>query len=123
MARLLKSIALGACVLVVLAVGLLVARRMLEPDYQVYDRERWVAEKSAKASENRRSLMVKDIKRRLHVGMTKLEVVDLLGQPDGTRGNVFSYELGMPGFGVDYEYFLIEFDAAERVTRWRVEQG
>lgn len=121
--RLLKIGAIVAGGLLVVAIAALLVMRMLTPDYGVYDRDRWVAEKSAKPGENRRSMMVSDIGRHLRAGMTKRDVVDLLGQPDGNGEFRFSYDLGTPGYGVDYEYFIVEFDPDERVTRWRVERG
>ncbi|MGV6876692.1 hypothetical protein ACUSIJ_29000 [Pseudochelatococcus sp. B33] len=123
MRKYLKILVITVCLLVVAAFAVLLMRRMLTPDYTVYNRERWINEKSAHPSDNRRSLMIRDIERRLRVGMTQLEVVDLLGLPDGPRGEKFGYGLGTPGFAGDYDVFIVEFDADRKVTRWYVLPG
>lgn len=42
---------------------------MLTPDYELYNPEHWVGERTAEPSENRRALMVDDIGGHLRRGM------------------------------------------------------
>lgn len=111
---------LGIAVLAGVALG---ARRLLPPDLTVFDKGRWVAEVQAKPSENKRSLMTKDLEKRLRQGLSEEEIVALMGQPDSRRDNRFIYNLGMPGFGVDYDHYVIEFDANRKVTRYFTDRG
>lgn len=118
-----KTVFLVILGIVVLAGVALGARRLLAPDPTVFDKDRWAAEASAKPSENKRSLMTKDLEKRLRRGMSEDEIVALMGQPDSRRDNRFIYNLGMPGFGVDYDHYIIEFDANRKMTRYFTDRG
>ncbi|MFD0724362.1 hypothetical protein [Lysobacter brunescens] len=47
----------------------------------------------------------------LHAGMSRDEVVKLLGEPDhsDTQAGVDQYELGIAGYGVDEEYYELRY--------------
>lgn len=57
-------------------------------------------------------------------GMTRSQVIQLLGHPDGSsRATKFIYILGAySGFGIDYDVLELEFDAAGRARKWRIYQ-
>jgi hypothetical protein len=58
--------------------------------------------------------------RYVRLGMTREEVIDLLGPADGNRGGVLVYELGYSVFGVDTEAYEFAFDADGRLTQGRI---
>jgi len=88
-----------------------------------FDSEKWKAQRHSSARDNPRAGMLRELEKRLHPGMTQGEVLALLGEPDSKRGTRFTYDLGAPGFGVDYQYFNIEFDAGGKLVRHWIEQG
>lgn len=118
-----KTIILVVLGVVVLAGVALGARKLLAPDLSVFDKARWAAETKAKPSQNRRSLMTDDLGKRLRTGMSEAEIVELMGPPDSRRDRRLIYNLGMPGFGVDYDHYVVEFDAAGKVTRYYTDRG
>lgn len=118
-----KTIILVILGIAVLAGAALGARKLLAPDPAVFDKGRWVAEARAKPGDNKRSLMTDDLEKRLRPGMSEAEIVELMGQPDGRREQRFIYNLGTPGFGVDYDHYVVEFDAARKVTRYYTDRG
>jgi outer membrane protein assembly factor BamE (lipoprotein component of BamABCDE complex) len=118
-----KTVLLVVLGIMVLAGVALSARRLLAPDLTVFDKDRWAAEAQAKPSENKRSLMTKDLEKRLRQGMSEDEIIALMGQPDSRRDTRFIYNLGTPGFGVDYDHYVIEFDANHKVTRYFTDRG
>src|SRR5215813_3587199 len=78
-----------------------------------FDSDKWKAQRHSGARDNPRAGMLGALEKLLHVGMTQNEVLAPLGEPDSKQGTLFTYNLGVPGFGVDYEHFHIEFDGAE----------
>lgn len=84
----------------------------------------WKAHRFSAERDNPRGPMVPDLRPRLHPGMTRAEVEALLGPPDAQRGPGRSdYAIGVPGYGVDYDHFVVEYDAAGRLTRTFVATG
>jgi hypothetical protein len=47
----------------------------------------------------------------------------LLGEPETKDGARYVYAIGTSAFGVDYEYFVVEFDAAGNLTRHSITRG
>ena len=88
---------------------------------RAYDRELWIAQSGVDPLRNRRAPMLPEVEKRLRLGMATEEVLDLLGPPDARSDARFTYELGVRI--IDYDSFLIEFDADGRVTGWRVDYG
>ncbi len=89
-------------------------------DPRLYDRARWVAERGAEPPVGRYP-MLPEVEKLLRPGMTREEVIDLLGMPDGRSDERFIYDLGVRI--IDYDSFFIEFDANGRVTGWRISYG
>lgn len=118
-----KTVVLVILGIVILAGVALGARKFLAPDPTVFDKGRWIAEANAKPGDNKRSLMTKDLEKRLRQGMSEDEIIALMGQPDSRRDNRLIYNLGTPGFGVDYDHYVVELDNARKVTRYFTDRG
>jgi hypothetical protein len=88
-----------------------------------FDSDRWKALRNSDARENPRARMLGDLKDRLRQGMTRDEVVALLGEPETKEGVRFVYAIGTSAFGVDYEYFVVEFDVDGKLTRHSITRG
>jgi hypothetical protein len=88
-----------------------------------FDSDRWKALRHSTARENPRAGMIGDLQKQLRLGMTPDEVVGLLGQPDTTEGNRYVYRIGTSAFGVDYEYFVVEFGADGKLVRHSIMRG
>ena len=77
-----------------------------------WDRKRWLSPDSVKGSDNIRYRLFKDLERkRKFLGMTREQVVELLGPPDRKNDNGMSYGLGLqPGFirldGISLHFML-----------------
>lgn len=88
-----------------------------------FNSDKWKAQRHSGARDNPRAGMLGELKKLLRAGMTQDEVLVLLGEPDSKQGTRFTYDLGAPGFAVDYEYFHIDFDADGKLVRHWIEQG
>ncbi|XXF76260.1 hypothetical protein P2318_24820 [Myxococcaceae bacterium GXIMD 01537] len=89
-----------------------------------FDAEQWKAQRGGVESNNPRLGMVAELKRKhLREGMTREEVQRLLGEPDQRRGTSEVYELGQSPVGVSYEYFVIDYDGAGKVTQVRISRS
>jgi hypothetical protein len=76
-----------------------------------FDSDAWKSQRGAAATDNRRGSMLPAMEKVLHTGMTRDQVVALLGEPDisNTRTGTDEYELGLAGYGVDEEYYEIRY--------------
>ena len=88
-----------------------------------FDSAKWKAERGNTSHKNPRIGMVSGVEGLLRVGMTREEVVALLGEPDDEKPGKFTYDLGASPVAVDFEYFVLEFDGAGKLTKFRTEQG
>jgi hypothetical protein len=109
----------GAAALLVLGAG----GYMAVTDAGGFDSDQWKAQRFSTARDNPRSHMVGQLKDVLRPGMTKPEVVELLGEPETKDAKRYTYALGTSAFGVDYEYLVVEFDDNERVVRHMITRG
>src|SRR5262245_55284330 len=117
-----RKVWIGACcagVLLVLGAGGYMATTVAGG----FDSNRWKELRNSAARENPRAGMIGDLKERLRPGMTREEVVALLGEPETKEGARFVYAIGTSAFGVDYEYFVVEFDADGKLTRHMITRG
>ena len=91
---------------------------------RAFDAAAWKAEagKSGLDASPRRPMVRSLTKNHLRVGMTRGNVVEILGEPRGVYGpQVMDYWLGGPGgFALDHDIIEIFLDDHGRVTHWRV---
>lgn len=88
-----------------------------------FDQEAWRAQHNSSDPDNPRGKMVADLQRRcLRKGMTRQEVLDLLGEPDFAKEpTLFMYNLGAwSGFRIDYDTLDVHFDTDGRLTHTAV---
>jgi outer membrane protein assembly factor BamE (lipoprotein component of BamABCDE complex) len=89
-----------------------------------FDSEQWKAHRGSTARNNPRMGMVVELQRKhLRPGMSRDEVQRLLGEPDDRQGDNEVYELGASPIGVSYEYFIVDYDSAGKVTQLRISRG
>ena len=90
-----------------------------------FDSERW---KTADLnSENNWSLrwdMMNSLRNNYDLmGMTKDEIIELLGKPESQSQTEFSYYLGMAKKGIDTGTLTIKFNEIGKVTHYNVRNG
>lgn len=56
-------------------------------------------------------------------GMTKDEIIELLGEPESQYQNEFSYYLGMEKRGIDIGTLTIKFNEEGKVTNYKVRRS
>src|SRR5262249_14926043 len=88
-----------------------------------FDAARWQALHGSDARDNPRAGMVGELQRLWRPGMTRAEVEALLGEREQRSRESYIYDLGTSRYGVDYEYFVVEFDAAGRLVRAQLMRG
>lgn len=88
-----------------------------------FDAAHWQAQRGSEARDNPRAGMVGDLERLLRPGMTRAEVEALLGMPESQHEGRWIYDLGASPYGIDYEYYVIEFDDAGRLARHQFMRG
>jgi hypothetical protein len=92
---------------------------------RTFEEEIWHAYHNSLDSDNPRGNMADDLrKNHLRRGMTKEQVIELLGEPDFEKSSkVLKYNLGMwSGIGFDYDSLDIYFDSAGSLTETRIVQ-
>jgi hypothetical protein len=77
---------------------------------QGFDSDHWKAQYDVDDRDNPRAGMVTALERLLTPGMSRDAVLDLLGRPESQDVNQFRYSIGVSPYGIDYEYFVVEFD-------------
>ncbi|MCP4133748.1 MAG: hypothetical protein GY754_22460 [bacterium] len=83
-----------------------------------FDSEKWKALHKSPERNNPRITMVPDLQRSIiKKGMQKNKVRELLGPPEMIDKNSETYDLGVSSYGIDFEYFIIKYDSAEKVSR------
>ena len=88
-----------------------------------FDSTAWKSYHGDSKETNRRSAMLPDLKKLLRPGMSRQEIVELLGEPEddqssaATRPARWTYWLGQSPYGLDEDYFVIEFDAGGRLAK------
>lgn len=115
-----RKLVLGLAGATVLAASVTGAKMMAA---EGFDGTKWKSLQGSRARDNPRAGMVSQVEERLKAGMTRAEVVQLLGTPEIDDDRRFTYSLGTSAFGVDYEYFIVEFDEEGRVLRHAVRRG
>src|SRR5688572_7954485 len=81
---------------------------------QAFDRNVWHQFHENDEPDNPRYSMVKSLQRSyLHPGLTREQVIELLGEPDVAKSpDMYEYNLGMwSGFRIDYDGLQVHFDS------------
>ncbi|GAB2512375.1 hypothetical protein [Lysobacter humi (ex Lee et al. 2017)] len=75
-----------------------------------FDSEAWKAQRGVPDARNRRNDMAVAARARLHVGMTRAQVIELLGDPDSRKtGGIEVYALGASPLGIDPQYLELTY--------------
>lgn len=86
-----------------------------------FDSASWKSQRGADAQQNRRGTMVAALEKSIDVGMPREQVIALLGEPDSTDAATSTdmYELGVAQYGVDEEFYQIQYQDGKVAThRW-----
>jgi hypothetical protein len=134
------TVVIGVAVAAVLLGALLLSSRPVGWGDQAFDQRQWKAAKSWEA-DNPRGKMVRSLMRAHDLrGMTRDQVIALLGPPDGVDKRIednlsvsgadaaaageFEYLLGAySGYRVDFDFLAIRFDKRGRVRAWGLWQS
>ena len=107
----------GFIILIVLIVGIYLANRFTEP--VKFDSEKWKTE-----SESEMTLrwdMMNSLRKNHNLkGMSKTEIIELLGEPTQNYNSSFNYDLGPSKRGISYGYLELTFNEKEVVTEFVV---
>lgn len=93
-------------------------------DTSTFNSSIWKEQRGAALHENKRLAMLDDLESRIHPGMSRGEVLDMLGPPDTSdpRTHIDTYELGVSPAGIDGEVYRIEYVndnvVGHRWSRW-----
>lgn len=90
-----------------------------------FDQTVWVSYHDSTDPDNPRGNMVSNLQKKyLQLGMSKQEVLRLLGEPDYEESStVYKYNLGVwSGFRIDYDSLDVHFDSSGRLTHTQVVQ-
>ncbi len=86
-----------------------------------FDSSAWKSQRGVGAQQNRRGTMVASVEKAVHAGMSRSDVIDLLGEPDSSVAATATdvYELGVAQFGIDEEFYEIVYrDGKVATHRW-----
>ncbi len=87
-----------------------------------FNAEVWQRSSGTDYKDNTRCQMVHDLMDNyLHVGLSRAEVFDILG--NSTEESVVNVPVGVCDFGVDYYYLTLTFDEAGKLKDFRLVQG
>lgn len=86
-----------------------------------FDSSAWKSQRGATGKDNTRGRMVATLEKSLHAGMSRDDVIRLLGEPDSTDADTATdvYELGVAAYGIDEEFYEIQYQDGKLVShRW-----
>jgi hypothetical protein len=86
-----------------------------------FDSDAWKSQRGVDAKENQRGPMVSSVEKAVKTGMSRDEVVRLLGEPDisDAASATDVYELGVARYGIDEEFYEIKYqDGKVTSHRW-----
>ncbi|PZP83932.1 MAG: hypothetical protein DI582_10035 [Azospirillum brasilense] len=113
-----------SAIIAVLCLGLAAAAYVITDKSCRFNKEIWAASRQMNDHDEvvnkaaPRRCMASDLERKhLRKGMKKEEVVELLGKPDATKENEYSYDLGM--VWIDYCFLDIYFSEAGKLENTR----
>lgn len=89
-----------------------------------FDAELWRAQRGSSALDNPRVGLVVVLERdHMRPGMSRAEVIGLLGEPDRRQPHSDHYRLGASPVGVDYETYVVEYDEQDRVRSFGIRRS
>lgn len=89
-----------------------------------FDASLWRAQHGSTERDNPRSGLVVALERdHLRAGMARSEVIALLGQPERQTARRDQYALGVSPYGIDYEYYVIDYDDNDRVATFSLKRS
>lgn len=86
-----------------------------------FDSSAWKSQRGAGAQKNLRGTMVASVEKAIHAGMSRDDVIQLLGEPDSSDAatTTDTYELGVAQYGIDEEFYEIIYQDGKVAThRW-----
>lgn len=86
-----------------------------------FDSSAWKSQRGATGKNNTRGQMVATLEKALHAGMSRDDVIRLLGEPDSTDADTATdvYELGVAAYGIDEEFYEIQYQDGKLAShRW-----
>lgn len=87
-----------------------------------FDSDAWKAQRGVAAKDNTRGGMLAGMEAAVQPGMSRDDVLRLLGEPDSrdAETGIDTYELGVAKFGVDEEYYEIRYrDGKVESRQWQ----
>lgn len=108
-----KSIRNGILILTILLFGIYLGNRYSEPI--PFDSEKWKTQSETEMS-IRWDMMNSLRENHTLKGMTKIEIIELLGKPTQIHKSSISYDLGPSKRGVNYGFLELTFNEREIVT-------
>lgn len=97
-----------ACLL--FALSLTACTMHTETETQSFDSATWKSQRGVAGADNRRGPLVQALAQVIRTGMTRDDVLGVLGPPDSTRAaSTDVYELGRMPYGIDEEYYEIRY--------------
>ena len=92
--------------------------------HEEFSSEKWKNWEESEAEWSLRWDMMNSLRNRFELkGMTKDEIVKLLGEPELESKTEFSYYLGMAKRGIDTGRLTIKFDESGKVINYNVRRG
>jgi hypothetical protein len=87
-----------------------------------FDSDAWKSQRGVGAKAKQRGPMVYSAEKTVQTGMSRDDVIRLLGEPDSIDGATATdlYELGVARYGIDDEFYEIRYqDGKVASNRWR----
>lgn len=86
-----------------------------------FDSSAWKSQRGVGAQQNQRGTMVASVEKAVQAGMSRGDVIALLGEPDSSDAATATdtYELGVAQYGIDEEFYEIIYQDGKVAThRW-----
>lgn len=114
-----RTIRDGLAILIILAAGAYLVNKLTEPIS--FDSEKWKNQVESEANWSVRWDMMNSLRKNYELkGMTKSEVIELLGEPSQKYNSTFSYDLGSSKRGINYGYLELTFNEKGIVSNFVV---
>ncbi len=92
--------------------------------HERFDSDRWKEGVHSEETSTLRWDMMNSLRMKHRLkGMSKSDIMELLGHPDGEWSGTFWYYLGFSKRGIDTGYLYLYFDETDRVARLHVSEG